>query len=229
LPRVDHIKRAQKAQGACESCRKPIEVGQPYKAVKKRYGPRRVRHEACPTWKPSELSGSKMAEVMAVQEAYEPPYDSPTDWAEAVRAIAEAARQVGEQYQESADNIEQGFQHSTSMSENLASFAEELSSWADELESAADEIAELEPLAEHPCSGPDDEGCALEEDAHHEFDDGAGDEPIEVKRLGDLACASCGKTADDEESGHHDFMENSWRDQAEELAEVTSNEPTPGF
>lgn len=59
--RVTTVTAARKAPGNCEACGKPIEVGQGYKYIKPRYGRRRVRHDGCPGWRPSEMTSSKLA------------------------------------------------------------------------------------------------------------------------------------------------------------------------
>lgn len=125
----------------CGACGKDIEPGTPYKWVKTKSGPyggsKMNRHEGCPTWKPSELTSSKMAGVYAAQEECDEQIGSCEDVSslEELRdSIAEQIRGVAEEYEESAQNIEDGFGHETSMSEELREKAESLNQWADDIE-----------------------------------------------------------------------------------------------
>ena len=100
----------------CGKCGTTIEPGDPYKwtEIKMQYGGRRlVRCSTCPTWRPSELSTSKMAGIYAAQEA---------------------VREVAEEYRESAQAIEDGFGHPTYQSDELNERADELDGWADDVE-----------------------------------------------------------------------------------------------
>jgi hypothetical protein len=124
----------------CDKCGVEIKVGDPYKHVTPKSGPygghKRARCAACPTWKPSELSSSKMAGIYAAQEDLDVSSATSADeLTEAANDFAQAVRDVASEYQESADNIEDGFGHSTYISEELADKASELESWADEIES----------------------------------------------------------------------------------------------
>lgn len=110
----------------CGACGKDIEPGQPYKWVKTKSGPyggaKMNRHEGCPTWKPSELTSSKMSGIYAAQEECDEQVGSceSIEDLESLRdSLAEQIRGVAEEYEESAINIEEGFGHETSMSEEL--------------------------------------------------------------------------------------------------------------
>jgi hypothetical protein len=71
--RVNYVKSARKAKAErhCEKCGKAIEPGMAYKFVEPRYGPQRNRCADCPGWRPSELTGAKIATAYAAQETAE--------------------------------------------------------------------------------------------------------------------------------------------------------------
>lgn len=151
--RINHVTKARKAQGECGACGKEVAAGTAYKWVKARYGPKRVRHEDCPTWKASELTSSdKLAAAYGAQEdiyeaianwAPDPNEPDASDIVEALEAAASTIRdEVAEGYRESASNIEDGFGHSTSQSEELEGKADEADTWADEVEQAASDMDE---------------------------------------------------------------------------------------
>jgi hypothetical protein len=141
----------------CEKCGKTIELGMPYKHVSPKSGPyggvKRIRCADCPSWKPSELSSSKMASIMAAQEEFDvSDCESVEDINDRLNDFAATVREVGEEYKESAQNMEDGFGHSTEMSQDLESKGDELDGWADDLENGVDE---KEPDA---CEAHTDEG-----------------------------------------------------------------------
>jgi hypothetical protein len=134
----------------CEKCSAEITVGSPYKwvKVKRTYGGvTHVRCMSCPTWKPSELSTSKMAGVYAAQENLDDAIGSAEtldDLQTLAQDTAEAIREVAQEYEESADNMEDGFGHATSMSDELREKASDLESWADEVEQSVDGLDEFD-------------------------------------------------------------------------------------
>lgn len=144
MARIYYVKKARKARGACDSCGNEIEAGQGYKWVAVRpSGPRSSlemrRHTTCPSWRPSELSFSKMRGIYAAQEAFDDEsgsWEHETDVQASLEAFAEAVREVAEEYRESATNIEDGFGHATYVSDELNEKADALDGWADEVESA---------------------------------------------------------------------------------------------
>jgi hypothetical protein len=153
MARVHHVKKSQKEQGPCQKCGIPIEKGVPYKWVAIMTGQRSSRTmkrcDACRTWRPSELTTSKMAGVYAAQESvddvrseWNPLDDDTSALNDALCAAAESVREVADEYRESADNIEDGFGHPTFMSEELEQKADELGSWADEIEQSATDLPE---------------------------------------------------------------------------------------
>jgi hypothetical protein len=88
----------------CGACGQPIEVGTAYKHVSIKSGPyggrTLYRHEGCPTWRPSELTTSKMAGVYAAQEMAEDQIDGceTVDDLQALAAdVASQVRDVAEE------------------------------------------------------------------------------------------------------------------------------------
>lgn len=153
MARVTHVKKAQKDQGRCEVCGKPIEAGAAYKWCKPRshrgaVGYKRKRHEACRSWRPSELTSSPaLSTLYAAQETAGDDLEawdreSLDDLRSIIEALAEGVREAASVYEEGASNIEDGFGHATSTSEELAEKAEALNSAADDVEGAADELEE---------------------------------------------------------------------------------------
>jgi hypothetical protein len=139
----------------CEKCGKVIEVGTPYKWVKPKSGPyggrQRNRCAGCPSWKPSELTGSAaLSTLYGAQEAAEDalaawdPEDGVDALAEILTTLAEGVREAAEVYEESANNMEDGFGHETYQSAELREKAEELNGQADTVESAADDLEEFD-------------------------------------------------------------------------------------
>ena len=102
MARVTIVKKAQKAQGNCRKCGKPINAGAPYKWAKPRYGAKVVVCANCQIT-PSMTSSSKMVACWGAVEDIGEAGDTRSR-AEALRSAAETAREVGEEYQESADN-----------------------------------------------------------------------------------------------------------------------------
>lgn len=153
MAKIYYVKKCRKDQGHCEKCGTEIKVGDPYKWTKPRPnkshpGRKRVRCAKCPRWRPSELSFSKMAGVMAVQEYFEDFYRSWTaeDGAKAVQEaldeVAAEVEMVADEYEKSARDIEDGFGHGTSTSYELEDKAGTLRDWADEIRTALGYIDE---------------------------------------------------------------------------------------
>jgi hypothetical protein len=125
----------------CGKCGITIEVGHAYKWVKVKSGPfggrTMYRCQACPTWRESELTSSKMAGVYAAQEHLGDSIsgcESVDDLSVLADDVARMIREVSEEYRESAENMEEGFGHSTAMSDELNEKADALEGWADEIE-----------------------------------------------------------------------------------------------
>ena len=139
MARTTVVKAARKPQGKCRTCGVDINIGDPYKWAKPRYGAKAVvcgAHQITV----SMTSSSKMVTIWEAQESFSP--GSPEKAAEELRGLAETVREVGQEYQDSADNQREYFPDSDVAQENEDK-AQELDGWADELESAADDIESL--------------------------------------------------------------------------------------
>lgn len=147
----------------CDSCRKEIEVGTPYKHISPRSGPyggRQLnRHETCPTWHVWEYSSSLSARIAQIQHAAENALgdlvaDSNEDYEAVLAEAAESVRDLAGEKAESAQNIEDGFGHTTTASEELTEQADALEQWADDIESAdLPEYPEAEEADCDTCGG----------------------------------------------------------------------------
>lgn len=186
----------------CGHCGEDINIGDPYKWVAPRAhrasrGTRKVRHQTCPGWKPSELTSSPhLATLYAAQEAAEEAASAlqapttPEDaeaFLEDLRGILEAcaadAMEAAESYRESAEAIEEGFQHPTYQSEELMEKSSEIEYWCDELSNTDLEEYEEEETDCASCGfGEDDDVHQIvEDDDYHAF------EPDEDQSLEDWA------------------------------------------
>lgn len=159
----------------CGKCGKEIKVGDPYKWIQPKSGPyggsKRYRCISCPSWRPSETTGS--AALGALYGAQEAAEDALANWdRETVEDLQEIAnecaagvREAAEVYKESAQNMEDGFGHSTYQSDELNEKADNLESAADELENVDlddwnEDAAKDEALAE----------SVWDEEAHGAYD-----------------------------------------------------------
>lgn len=147
MARTYTVKKCQKAQGNCQSCGKPIEVGMAYKYVKPQRGVIYKRHQDCPSWRASELTSSaQLATLYGGQEAahdnldhllentsYDESFDPAqfiSDVEQIVHDCAEAADEGKEMYEESLQNLPDNFQDGSDMNDKIA----ECETWHDELE-----------------------------------------------------------------------------------------------
>jgi len=127
----------------CDFCRKPIEVGTPYKHITPKSGPyggtKKTRHESCPTWQVWEYSNSLSAQLAQIAHSFNEGLDgveSTDDVSSLLSEAAEEVRSIAEQKRESASAMEDGFGQATSVSEQLEETADSLDEWADEIEQA---------------------------------------------------------------------------------------------
>ena len=113
MARVNVVQRAKKPQGQCGRCQADINVGDPYRWTKRRYGPRLVRcMESTCGYKPSEMTGS--AHLQAIYGAQEDWSDAQGQYArneldigglaDELESAASVIREESESYQESADS-----------------------------------------------------------------------------------------------------------------------------
>ncbi len=159
-PTVNDLSRP-KPNLECGKCGVEIAPGDPYKWVQPKSsvygGSKRYRCTACPTWRPSELTSSKMAGVYAAQEQCDDQVYGceDVDALEALRDdLADQIEQVGDEYEEAAQNIIDGFGHDTVQSDDLQQKAEELRAWADEIRGT--DFDEFEEPDEEPDEDADD-------------------------------------------------------------------------
>jgi len=146
--RITTVNSARKDQGPCESCREPITKGQGYRWLKSRYGPKRSRHTTCPSWRPSEMTGSKMATAYAAQEGGHDDldalgHDDVTDadtaqaFIDAIKAalegVAQGATECAADYEEGISNLPDSLQDGPTAEESREKI-DALESWAQELE-----------------------------------------------------------------------------------------------
>jgi hypothetical protein len=165
MARITYVKKAQKAQGDCTACHKPIKKGDSYKWVAPRAykgAPsfKKKRHADCPTWRLSELtSSSALSEAYSAQEvaaddlhdlqllfdANNSAEDFINDVENVLSTCADGIRAAAEIWRESASNMEDGFGHATYLSDELNEKADTLESSADDLENISfDDPPELE-------------------------------------------------------------------------------------
>jgi len=145
----------------CDSCRKPIAIGTPYKWIKPKSGPyggrKLSRHEACPSWQVWDYSSSLSARISQVQHDAQEAIDaaeSNDDLTTALQDAAQAIRDLAEEKREAAQNLEDGFQHATSQSDELNQVADDLDAWADDVEGTdLPEDPEPEPEDCDECDG----------------------------------------------------------------------------
>lgn len=186
--RVHHVKKARKTDiGTCQACGKPIKKGDAYKLIKPRYGAQKNRHEACPDWKPSEMTSSdKLSTLYAVQEDITDALKTWTSAGELSDALtngATMAEEARDGYQEAADADDKG----GAIQQQNQEKADAVDQWIDALNEAATAIEDMEP--EDKCATC---GNAEEDHTDHEFE-----EPDK--------CAKCGESSD---SGNHSGSED---------------------
>ena len=146
MPRVHHVKKSRKAQGACGKCGDLLPAGSAYRWWKFRYGGKRKRctKPGCAPRGSDLTQSAHLSGMYAAQEEIEDAAGgSQDDIAAALNSAAEQAREVSDNYRESAENIESGFGHRTYQCDELEERADEVSAWADELEQAASEIESM--------------------------------------------------------------------------------------
>jgi hypothetical protein len=211
----------------CDSCRKPIEVGTPYKWIAPKSGPyggRRLnRHEHCPTWNVWEYSSSLSARLAQISHdfwtAFDGGFDSQDDVTSMLESAADEIEALSEEKRESAQNIEDGFGHPTSASEELEDTAQSLEDWAQEVRDADvpdthDQCDECEGDGKttcDACNGTGDNPDAAE-------DETAECEPCEG--TGQVDCAEC------EGSGEPgDSQMDTWRDEVRDAVAIVDESP----
>lgn len=160
MPKVITIRKAQKAQGSCGNCRKPIEPGDSYRFWKFRYGGKHVRcmATACSP-KASNLTQSEyLSGSASIEETFNEAVSQAAclqDIIDALNEASETTRELGEEQGSKLDNMPEGLQQGDTgqlleaRRDACETVADELESKASELE-GSDEYEELDPeLPEH--------------------------------------------------------------------------------
>ena len=149
--KVTNVAKAQKDTGrTCLGCRQPIVKGEAYKFFTPYRAGKVCRHEACGSFKQSELaSNDKLSTLYAAiedaqDELNETVINSLDDLMSISDTLVASIKEVAEMYQESASAIEDGFGHSTSQSEEMSDNASTLEDFANDVESAINDIDEFD-------------------------------------------------------------------------------------
>jgi len=189
--RINSVKKSRDDQGRCGKCSEALPAGSAYRWIKGRYGPRKVRcmKPEC-SFRPSEMTESKMADVYGAQESVE---DFMIEWSpgagvgdvqSACSDAAEAIRSVAEEYREAAEAM-------GGAGSEMEDKASELESWSDDVENAANDFEDFEPSYEAAIECPKcrDGGAKNAETA--ELQEPVGGVP---ESEGKYACRVCAHT-----------------------------------
>lgn len=123
----------------CDHCRKPIEIGTPYKHISPKSGPyggrKLTRHESCPQWKVWEYSSSWSARIAQATDGFSVSQaSSPEEVQDILNGVAESIKELADESRTTAQSMEEGFGHPTSKSEEAEQRGSDLDEWADEIE-----------------------------------------------------------------------------------------------
>jgi hypothetical protein len=149
--RVNQVKKAQKDQGTC-TCGIKIEKGMPYKWIAFRYGGKRFRCDSC-SFRPSDLTESKMSTVYSAQEGLEDFMGSwdGTDIEELKSEIENMTSQVDEvidEYREAAEAMQGGGTQHEERADELEGWKEEIDCCLDSEELDTDDDGKDIPIAD---------------------------------------------------------------------------------
>lgn len=234
--RIHHVKKARKTNiGNCQSCGKPIKKGDAYKLIKPRYGAQKNRHEACPDWRPSEMTSSdKLSTLYAAQEEISDALKSWTDvseLAEALNNAATSAEEARDGYQEAADSDDkQG-----AIQQQNQEKADAVDEWVSALQDAASEVEGMEAPEEcgncgevesdhtnHEYEEADECKVCGEpaEHGNHTGSEDPADDAHDFEPTGDCAFKDCGLAEDAHTD--HEFEspdDGDWRQEVEQVVE----------
>ena len=119
----------------CTRCGDDIIAGQSYYTWKFNRGGRYYQHADHGYPLPSQLSHSKIAQLLdAIQLADLGSAESVDDIKAVLQGVADSAREVGQEYSDSADNIESSWPSGNPTSEACRETSDNLDSYADDLE-----------------------------------------------------------------------------------------------
>lgn len=175
MAKINTVKRAAKDQGPCIRCGTEVRKGDSYRWIKKQYSPKRVlcNNVTC-SFRQSDMTGGRLGEVYAAQEAAQDTLDSWDTEAEgadvselhgALEELQSELERLADEYRESADNIREHFSESEKADE-CEEKADELDGWRDEIDNAISEIEEWTP--EDPDSDDEDEDPTPRNAAGHD-------------------------------------------------------------
>ena len=147
MAKVQTINKARKSTKPrlCKECRHEIQVGETYRKIAKKTGPRSsFTLFFCQDHHPrtSDTLSGRSAELAGITESYsdatvncgEDKSDIET-YKSALSDMAESVKGLAEEIKESAENMEQGFGHETQQTEAMNETATNLEEWGDNLES----------------------------------------------------------------------------------------------
>jgi hypothetical protein len=219
--RVHTVKKARKAQGHCGKCGKEIGVGDGYRWIKFRRGPRRIRclDSKCGFRSSDMTQSDKLSRVYGAQEAAEDAIgewesDETSDLKSALEDAASEIREVGEEYRESAENIREHFAESSTADE-CEEKADELEGWADTIENVEFEDS-WEPEETDPVC-PDCGGSMTEQTAD---DEGTGIWDCDNE---ECDCTDHEPDEDEKKDGEERTLDE-WQQAMRELAEEAISE-----
>lgn len=156
MPRVTSVKSCRKTQGRCGNCQKEINVGDPYRWWKFRYGGRRVRcmDPKCSPTKYDLTQSSTLHSVYGIQDEIEDGVGLARDAFEAgdmegavgrIREAGESAAGMAEEFASECRDAADAWEHGNAELEERADYAEE---WEQEISNAhgeADDADEDDP------------------------------------------------------------------------------------
>lgn len=151
--RVNHVTSARKSPGPCSACRKPIEAGQAYKWIKGRYTAKSIRHETCPDWKASEMTGSdKLSRLYSAKESVEDAInefsEDASDLRSALEEAASEAQDVAQEYTDAAEACAAIRDQCEEYASSAENFGSECDSTAGDIEDFDEDAAREEARGE---------------------------------------------------------------------------------
>lgn len=214
----------------CGACRKPIEVGTPYKHISPKSGPyggaTLRRHADCPTWNVWDYSSSLSARTAQISHegmGSIEGLDTPDEITDALSSIADEIRSLAEEKREGAQNIEDGFGHPTSMSEELTDIADQLDSWADEVEQA--DIPDLPEPEEADCEECDGTGEVENPDYDAEKAEGGENAQEDYSEEENISCEHCDGTGQHTPDEPTDDQMDEWRNEVQDAVSIVDECP----
>lgn len=153
MARVKHVKkaRASKRPRICLLCPHEVQVGEPYKYIAKKTGPRSsqtlVFCKDCNP-RPSHSLSGRSAEWASIRESFDDDKGSdpsPEQMRDALDGYGSSMNEFAEEISEAAQAIEDGFEHPTMQSEAMSGTADEFQDLASRIEYHVNEFPEDHP------------------------------------------------------------------------------------